>query len=58
VVEEAGVPERSTDHGETTDKLYHLRLRVDCSLFVIYKADIVEILLEVVLKHQKSIKSS
>ena len=27
-----------TDHGQATGKLYHLRLRVDCTLFVIYKA--------------------
>jgi hypothetical protein len=26
VVEEAGVPERTTDHGKATGKLYHLRL--------------------------------
>jgi hypothetical protein len=30
VVEEAGVPERTTDHGQATGKLYHLRLRVEC----------------------------
>ena len=33
VVEEAGVPERTTDHGQATGKLYHLRLRVECNLF-------------------------
>ena len=33
VVEEAGVPERTTDHGEATAKLSHLRLRVECTLF-------------------------
>jgi hypothetical protein len=33
VVEEAGVPERTTDHGQATGKLYHLRLRVECTLF-------------------------
>jgi hypothetical protein len=38
VVEEAEYPERNTDHGQATDKLYHLRLRVECTLFVIYKA--------------------
>jgi hypothetical protein len=27
-----------TDHGQATGKLYHLRLRVVCTLFVIYKA--------------------
>jgi len=31
-------PERTTDHGKATDKLYHLRLRVECTLFVISKA--------------------
>jgi len=35
VVEEA---ERTTDHGQATGKLYHLRLRVECTLFVIDKA--------------------
>jgi hypothetical protein len=30
--------ERTTDHEQATGKLYHLRLRVDCTLFVIYKA--------------------
>jgi hypothetical protein len=28
VVEEAGVSERTTDHGQVTGKLYHLRLEV------------------------------
>ena len=32
-------PERTTDHGQATGKLYHLRLRVESTLFVIYKAD-------------------
>jgi hypothetical protein len=32
VVEEAGVP-GATDNGEATGKLYHLRLRVECTLF-------------------------
>jgi hypothetical protein len=77
-----GKPERTTDHGQATGKLYHLRLLVECTLFVIYKGyfvtathhrhmsdrwfspassttktgrhDIAEILLKVVLKHQKS----
>jgi hypothetical protein len=31
VVEEAGVLERTTDHGQGTGKLYHLRLRVECT---------------------------
>jgi hypothetical protein len=39
VVEEAGVNlERTTDHGQAIDKLYHLRLQAVCTLFVIYKA--------------------
>jgi hypothetical protein len=25
-------PERSTDHGQATGRLYHLRLRVECTL--------------------------
>ena len=34
VVEEAGVPgERAIDYGQATGKLYHLRLRVECTLF-------------------------
>ena len=33
VVEEAKYPERTTDHGQATGKLYHLRLRVECTLF-------------------------
>jgi hypothetical protein len=37
VMEEAGIP-GETDHGQATGKLYHLRLRVECTLFVIYKA--------------------
>jgi hypothetical protein len=36
VVEEVGVP--GENHGQATGKLYHLRLRVECTLFVIYKA--------------------
>jgi hypothetical protein len=39
VVEEAGVPERTNDHGQATGKLYHLRLRVELTFFVIYKAE-------------------
>jgi hypothetical protein len=31
-------PERTTDHGQVTSKLYHLQLRVECTFFVIYKA--------------------
>jgi len=34
VVEEAGeYPERTTDPGQATGKLYHLRLRIECTLF-------------------------
>jgi len=36
VVEEAKV--HGENHGQATAKLYHLRLRVECTLFVIYKA--------------------
>jgi hypothetical protein len=33
-MEEAGVPgENHPDHGQATGKLYHLRLRVECTLF-------------------------
>ena len=38
VVEKAGVPGENRDHGQITRKLYHLRLRVEWHLFVIYKA--------------------
>jgi hypothetical protein len=38
VVEEAEFPERITDHGQATGKLYHLWMQVECTLFVIYKA--------------------
>ena len=31
VVEEAGIP--GENHGQATGKLYHLRLRVECTLF-------------------------
>jgi len=33
-VEEAEYPERTTDHGQATGKLYHLRLRVEYTLFL------------------------
>jgi hypothetical protein len=33
VVEEVGVRERTTNHGQATGKLYHLRLRVECTIF-------------------------
>ena len=26
-------PERTTEHGQATGKLYHMRLRVECTLF-------------------------
>jgi hypothetical protein len=31
---------RTTDHGQATGNRYHLRLRVECTLFVIYKAGV------------------
>jgi hypothetical protein len=31
-------PERTTDHGQANGKLYHMLLRVECTLFVTYKA--------------------
>jgi len=31
-------PERTTNHGKATSKLYHLRMRVECTLFAICKA--------------------
>ena len=37
VVEEAGVPGEN-DPEQATGKLYHLRLRAECTFFVIYKA--------------------
>jgi hypothetical protein len=37
VVAEAGVPAENHDHGQATGKLYHLQLRVEYTLFVIYK---------------------
>ena len=33
VVEEAEVQERTTDHGQATGKIYHLRLLVECTRF-------------------------
>jgi hypothetical protein len=33
-----GMYDQYTDHGQATGNLYHLRLRVGCTLFVIYKA--------------------
>jgi hypothetical protein len=29
---------KTTDHGQASGKFYHLRMRVECTLFVIYKA--------------------
>jgi hypothetical protein len=37
VVEEAEYPQRTTDHGQATGKLYHLRLRVECTFLEITK---------------------
>jgi hypothetical protein len=37
--ESAEYQERTTDHGQATGKLYHLRLQVECTLFVNYKAE-------------------
>ena len=31
-------PEKTGDPGQATGKMYHLRLRVECTLFVMYKA--------------------
>jgi hypothetical protein len=31
-------PERTIGHGQSTGKLYHLRLQVECTFFVIYNA--------------------
>jgi hypothetical protein len=33
-------PEYRENHGQATGKLYHMRLRVECALFVIYKAEL------------------
>jgi hypothetical protein len=38
VVEKPEYPERTTDHGQATGKLYHMGLRVECTFFVIYNA--------------------
>ena len=37
-VEEAEYPERTTDRGQATGKHYHLRLRVECTLFCILQS--------------------
>jgi hypothetical protein len=34
-VKEAGVPGENIEHGQATGKLYHLWLRVECTLLVI-----------------------
>jgi hypothetical protein len=34
VVEETEYPERTTDHGQATDKLYRLWIWVECTIFV------------------------
>ena len=31
-------PEKTTETGQATGKLYHLQLRVECTFFVIYTA--------------------
>ena len=36
LTDEAEYSERTTDHGQATGKLYHLRLRVECTLFLFY----------------------
>jgi hypothetical protein len=33
LLEKTEFPERTTDHGQATGKLYHLWLRVECTLF-------------------------
>jgi len=33
VVEEAEYPERTTNPGQATGKLYHVRLRIECTFF-------------------------
>ena len=33
LVKKPEYPERTTDHGQATGKLYHLQLRVECTLF-------------------------
>jgi hypothetical protein len=37
VVEEAEYPARTTGNEQATDKFYHMRLRVEFTLFLIYK---------------------
>jgi hypothetical protein len=39
VVGKPEYPERTTDPGQATGKLYHLRLRVECTFFVINKVE-------------------
>jgi hypothetical protein len=38
VVEEAGVPERTTNHGQATDKLITCCCELSAAFFLIYKA--------------------
>jgi len=38
-------PERTTDHGKATGKLYHMRLRVECTLFCILQCGIFYLIL-------------
>jgi len=33
VVEEAEYREKTTDHGQATSQLFHLQLRVECTIF-------------------------
>ena len=35
VVEAVGVPGENHRHGQATGKLYHLRLRVECTFFIL-----------------------
>jgi hypothetical protein len=37
VMKEAEYPESTTNHGQATGKLYHLRLRVECTFFYFAK---------------------
>ena len=37
-------PERTTDHGQAIGRLYNFQLRVECTLFVIYKAEKIQVL--------------
>jgi hypothetical protein len=56
VVEEE-YPERTSEHGQATGKLYNLRLRVDCTFFVIIfvvdspESDVVDVSVPVLVPH-------